>query len=409
VEQKPERQADDEINLLDYLIILLKRKWLILGGTISFVLVVGIVVFIMPNEYAAESRFLPPQQSSSSLAAAMLGQVGAGISGLAGSLLGVSTTGDLYVGLLSSRTVLDKIIDRFDLMKRYRTWKNWIFPFYREDCRKKLTGDVLTAAADANSGIVSVTIYEKDPKIAAEMANAFVEEMKNLSKGMAISEAAQRRLFYEEQLKDSKEALSRAEEDMRGFQEKTGVLQVDDQAKAVIEGIAIASAQIAAKEVEIKVMKAFSTAQNPDLQKAEESLRGLRTELAKLELKGGTGHEPLMPTGRMPSVGVEYVRKLRDVKFNETLYENLIKMYELAKMDEARDAAVIQVVDKAVVPEKKAKPKRVLIIVLAAFVGFFLAVFAAFILEFKEKASTYPGNSERLELLRRYARLRNRE
>ena len=409
MEQKPERQADDEINLLDYLIILLKRKWLILGGTISFVLVVGIVVFIMPNEYAAESRFLPPQQSSSSLAAAMLGQVGAGISGLAGSLLGVSTTGDLYVGLLSSRTVLDKIIDRFDLMKRYRTWKNWIFPFYREDCRKKLTGDVLTAAADANSGIVSVTIYEKDPKIAAEMANAFVEEMKNLSKGMAISEAAQRRLFYEEQLKDSKEALSRAEEDMRGFQEKTGVLQVDDQAKAVIEGIAIASAQIAAKEVEIKVMKAFSTAQNPDLQKAEESLRGLRTELAKLELKGGTGHEPLMPTGRMPSVGVEYVRKLRDVKFNETLYENLIKMYELAKMDEARDAAVIQVVDKAVVPEKKAKPKRVLIIVLAAFVGFFLAVFAAFILEFKEKASTYPGNSERLELLRRYARLRNRE
>lgn len=409
MEQKPERQADDEINLLDYLIILLKRKWLILGGTISFVLVVGIVVFIMPNEYAAESRFLPPQQSSSSLAAAMLGQVGAGISGLAGSLLGVSTTGDLYVGLLSSRTVLDKIIDRFDLMKRYRTWKNWIFPFYREDCRKKLTEDVLTAAADANSGIVSVTIYEKDPKIAAEMANAFVEEMKNLSKGMAISEAAQRRLFYEEQLKDSKEALSRAEEDMRGFQEKTGVLQVDDQAKAVIEGIAIASAQIAAKEVEIKVMKAFSTAQNPDLQKAEESLRGLRTELAKLELKGGTGHEPLMPTGRMPSVGVEYVRKLRDVKFNETLYENLIKMYELAKMDEARDAAVIQVVDKAVVPEKKAKPKRVLIIVLAAFVGFFLAVFAAFILEFKEKASTYPGNSERLELLRRYARLRNRE
>ncbi len=409
MEQKPERQADDEINLLDYLIILLKRKWLILGGTISFVLVVGIVVFIMPNEYAAESRFLPPQQSSSSLAAAMLGQVGAGISGLAGSLLGVSTTGDLYVGLLSSRTVLDKIIDRFDLMKRYRTWKNWIFPFYREDCRKKLTDDVLTAAADANSGIVSVTIYEKDPKIAAEMANAFVEEMKNLSKGMAISEAAQRRLFYEEQLKDSKEALSRAEEDMRGFQEKTGVLQVDDQAKAVIEGIAIASAQIAAKEVEIKVIKTFSTAQNPDLQKAEESLRGLRTELAKLELKGGTGHEPLMPTGRMPSVGVEYVRKLRDVKFNETLYENLIKMYELAKMDEARDAAVIQVVDKAVVPEKKAKPKRVLIIVLAAFVGFFLAVFAAFILEFKEKASTYPGNSERLELLRRYARLRNRE
>lgn len=407
MEQKPERLADDEINLLDYLIVLLKRKWLILGGTVCITLLAGIIVFILPRKYEGRAQFLPPQQASSSLTSAMLSQMGSGISALAGGLLGVSTSGDLYVRLLSSRTVLDKIIDRFNLMERYRTWKNWIFPFYREDCRKKLTEDVMTAEVDAKSGIVSVTIEEEDPKIAADMANAFVEEVKILSKGMAISEAAQRRLFYEEQLKDTKVALARAEDDMRNFQEKTGALQPDDQAKAVIEGDAALRAQIAAKEVEIKVMRTFSTPQNPDLQKAEEALRGMKAQMSKLESTGSNGHDPLMPTGRMPGVGLEHMRKLRDVKFNETLYEILTKLYESAKMDEARDAAIIQVIDNAVVPTKPVKPKRLLIIVFSVFVGFFMSVIGAFVYEYLHRASVDPGNRERIELLHRYARLRN--
>jgi uncharacterized protein involved in exopolysaccharide biosynthesis len=241
------------------------------------------------------------------------------------------------------------------------------------------------------------------------MANAFVEELKTMCKGLAITEAAQRRVFYEEQLKDTKESLARAESEMQSFQEKTGVLEVEAQSQAVIQGIAAVSAQIAAKEVEIKVMKTYSMASNPDLQRAEESLRSLKAELAKLEAKGGSGHDPLMPTGRMPSVGVEYVRKLRELKFNEALYELLIKQYEAAKMDEARDAVVIQVVDKAIPPEKSEKPKRILIIPLSVFGGFFMWVFAAFVLEMKEKVSKNPENKERMELLHEYARWRNKE
>ena len=262
----------------------------------------------------------------------------------------------------------------------------------------------MTAAVDTSSGIVTLSIYEEDPKIAAAMANAFVEEMRSQSKGMAISEAAQRRLFYEEQLKDTKVALARAEDEMRSFQEKTGVIRPDVQAQAVITGDAALRAQIAAKEVEMKVLRTYATSSNPDLQKAEEALQGLKAELAKLEVRGGNGTNPLIPTGLMPSEGLEYIRKMRDVTFNQQLYELIMKLYQSAKLDQSNDASIIQVVDKAVVPEKKAKPKRLLVIAIALFAGFLLSVFAAFIAEFKEKAVAHPGNSEKVELLRRYSK-----
>ncbi|MBM4137824.1 MAG: hypothetical protein FJ241_13505 [Nitrospira sp.] len=197
---------------------------------------------------------------------------------------------------------------------------------------------------------------------------------------------------------------------MTGFQEKTGALQIDEQAKAAIEGIANLRAQIAAKEVELKVMKTYSTPNNPDLQKAEEALRGMKVELSKLEVKGGSrAPDPLMPTGRMPAVGTEYIRKLREVKFNETLYELLLNQYELARLDEAKDAAIIQVIDKAVPPEKKAKPKRALMVVLATFMGFFCSIFVAFFMEYKERESSNPENRERFETLKRYIRFRRKE
>ncbi|MDH4231684.1 MAG: Wzz/FepE/Etk N-terminal domain-containing protein, partial [Nitrospirota bacterium] len=148
-------EIEDEINLLDYLIVILKRKKLIFSMTLSFAFVVGILVFILPNKYVAEARFLPPQDTTSSIASAMLGQLG-GLSSVAGSALGLKSPNDMYIGLLNSRTVLDRIIDRFDLMKRYN--KNLVFPFYREDAREKLVEDVLVATNDANSGLVTVSV-----------------------------------------------------------------------------------------------------------------------------------------------------------------------------------------------------------------------------------------------------------
>ena len=389
--------VEDEINLLDYLIVLLKRKKLIISITLGAAAITAIIVFIMTPIYRAETRILPPQTGSSSTALSMLTQM-SGAQGITESL-GLKTPSDLYVGMLESRTVADRIIDRFNLMELYKA-------DYREDARKELLEDVLGAETDKDSGIITISVEDKDPKRAADMANAFVEELKNLTKGLAVTEASQRRLFFEEQLKDTKMALVKAEEEMQGFQEKTGALQVDAQTKAIIEGIAMLRAQIAAKEVQLKVMRTYATAQNPDFQRAEDELNGLKAELGKLEAKGGSGHDTIIPTGRMPEVGTEYVRRLRDLKFYEDLYELLTKQYEAAKLDEAKEAAVIQVIDKAIQPEKRAKPKRTLMVLIATFTGFFLSIFVAFFLEYKESASRDPENKERFETLKRYAAFR---
>lgn len=388
--------VDDEINLLDYLIVLLKRKSLIIGITLGAAIITAIISLIIPPVYRAETKILSPQQSSSSMAQFMAQWGGA--AGLAGVVPAIKTPNDLYIGLLKSRSVLDGVIDSFNLMELYRAK-------IREDARRSLIG-ALKAQDDRKSGIITIGVEDKDPKRAADIANAFVEELKNLTKGLAVTEASQRRLFFEEQLRDTKEALIKSEESIKGFQERTGAIKIDEQAKAVIEGIASLRAQIAAKEVGLKVMRTYATPQNPDIQRAEEELRGMREQLRRLEVKGGNNPDPLMPTARIPSVGTEYIRKMREFKYNEAFYEILLKQYEAAKLDEARDATIIQVIEKAIPPEKRIKPKRRQMVMIATFVGFFFSIFAAFFMEYKEKSSSNPENKERLETFKKYANFR---
>lgn len=402
MEERHVPQQDDEINLLDYLIVLLKQKRLIIGITLGAAVITAIISLIMPPIYRAETRILPPQQGGTGMAAQLLSQFSGAAGLLSGGGLSIKTTNDLYIGLLKSRPVLDNIIDRFDLMKLYKAK-------YREDARRKLVG-ALKAQDDKKSGIITIAVEDKEPKRAANMANAFVEELRNLNKGLAVTEASQRRLFFEEQLKDTKEALIKSEEALRGFQEKTGAIKIDEQAKAVIEGIAQLRAQVAAKEVQLKVMRTYATPQNPDLQRAEEELRGMREQLTKLELKGrGHNPDPLMPTSRIPSVGIEYIRKLREFKYHEALYEILLKQLEAAKLDEARDATIIQVIEKAIPPEKRAKPKRKQMVMIATVVAFFLSIFIAFFMEYKERVANAPDNRERLETIKKYFNFRLRE
>jgi len=401
VEEKRIETQDEEINLLDYLIVLAKRKRFIIKVTLGFAIVAAIVSLIMSPIYEAETKILPPTSNGSGIAGQLMNQLGqlSAIAGIGGGSIAGKTPNELYIGLVKSRTVLDRMIDRFDLMKLYREK-------YRQYARKKILDDVLEVKDDKKSGIITINVEDKDPKRAAEMANAFVEELQRLNTGLAITEASQRRLYFEEQLKAAKASLTQAEEGMKSFQEQTGTLQMESQAKTVIEGIGMLRAQIAAKEVELKVMKTYSTKQNPDLQKVEEALRGLRSELAKMEGKGGKGHDPLMPTGRMAQVGMDYAKQLRDVKFNEALYALLLQQYEAAKLDEAKDATIIQVIDKAVPPERRAKPKRTLMTLLAGIIGFFLSVFAAFFMEYRERAKANPEDQERFETLKKYLAFR---
>ena len=372
---------EDEIDLTELFRALSRRRRLILGITAASAAVALVVSLLLPVYYKAETRILPPQEKGSNLAAQLMGQAG-GLIALAGGAAGVKSQGELFVAMTKSRTVLDRMVDRFNLMKLYEGK-------YREDARKKLV-ESLKVQEDRKSGIISLTVEDRDPKRAAEMANAFVEELKSVAGGLAISEAGQRRMFFEEQIRQTKDSLARAEEEVKGFQQRTGAFQVDAQAKAIIEGIANLRARIAVKEVEAKVLRSFATAQNPDLQRTEEEVRALRIELEKVESGKGRGFDPLMSSERVPAIGMEYLRKLRQLKYNETLYELLVKQFELAKLDEARDAVVLQVIDRAVPPERKSGPHRAQIVLLATVTMLFLSLFIVLFLEHPWRKSGKP-------------------
>lgn len=385
----------DEIDLLDLVIVLAKRKRLIVGLSLGAAVVTAIVSLVMAPVFLAETKILSPQ-TSSSMASQIMSQLGAA-SALLGGAPAIKSQNELYIELVKSRPVLDGVIERFGLMEVYGTGT-------MEETRRTLLENI-RAKDNIKSGIITVGVEDRDPKRAAGMANALIDELRVLNKGLSISEAAQRRLFFEEQLADARQELSRAEEAMRAFQEKSGAVDIDAQADAVIQGISSLRAQIAAKEVQVRVMRTYSTPRNPDVLRAEEELRGMREQLSRLESKGGGG-DVIVPTGDIPSASTEYLRRMRDLKFSETLYGLLLNQFEAAKLDEARDATLVQVVEKALPPEKRVKPRRTLMVVLAAIAGLFAGILAAFVMEYKENASTDPESQEKLAALKRYLSLR---
>jgi uncharacterized protein involved in exopolysaccharide biosynthesis len=317
--------------------------------------------------------------------------VGAAAIGLSASALGIKNPGDMYVGELKSTTIADNIIKKFDLAKLYDK-------DYPEDVRKKLAHYV-TIQNDKKSGIISIEVIDEDPKRAADMANAFVTELKELNKDMSSSDAQERKAFFDARLTEVKASLAQAEQDMKGFQEKSGIIKLDAQATAAIEGISVLKAQIASQEVEMKVMRTYATAKNPDIKRAEQAVQGMRAQLAQLEAKSDRA-SAIVPTGNIPSAGMEYLKKLRELKFNEALYELLLKQYEAAKLDEGKNPIAMQVVDYAKPPVKKSSPKRVLITIIAFILGLCGSCSAAMFMEYKGKLMSNPVNAERISVIR---------
>jgi uncharacterized protein involved in exopolysaccharide biosynthesis len=300
----------------------------------------------------------------------------------------------MFVAMFKSRTVEDAMIERFGLMKEYRQK-------YMSTARKAFEGHA-TVESGTKDNLIHISVEDKDPKRAAEMANAYVEEYRLLSQHLAISEASQRRLFFEQQLEQAKDNLANAEEALKETEQKTGMIQLDSQARALIESAVQLRAQITAKEVQLQGMRTYGTNENADIVQAQQELDSMRAQLAKL---GGnvddSGAGLIVPKGQVPQAGVEYVRKLRDVKYYETIFEILARQFELAKLDEAKEGALIQVVDPAIVPDYKSFPKRGLITVVAAIAGMFIGIFAALFKEGMERLRQDPEQSERLNILRR--------
>lgn len=388
---KPDNLADEnEINLLELLIILAKRKKEIFGITgIAAIGSVAVSLSMTPI-YTANTSILTPQQSQSA-ASAMLGQLGA-LGGMAGASLGIKNPADLYIRMLKSRTVQDAMIQRFDLKTSYEKKDS-------EATRNTLSSR--TKASAGKDGIITIEVDDESPKRAAEMANAYVHELYNLTQVLAVTDASQRRLFYERQLQQTRDKLAEAETGLKSALDSGGIVKVDEQGKAMLDTVARLRGQIAAKEVQIGAMQSFAAANNPDLKLAQQEVESMRKELAKIE--GGRGNEPIS----VNQPGFDNIKRLREVKYYETMYELLAKQYELARIEEAKEASLIQVLDKAIEPEHKSKPKRAVIVLFSTLFALFIGIFWAFVREAGERVSQNPEKARQWNSLKGYLRLRS--
>ncbi len=385
--------ASREFATLDFLIVVCRRKRFILRFALGAAVLVAIISWLIPNRYTAATTVLPPAQSS--VSSNLLSQLsGAGaLAYLAGGSLGIKNSSDMYAALFRSRTVEDAVIERFGLMARYREKTMW-------DARRSFERRS-TVVLGVKDGLIRITVEDRDPKLAAEIANGYVEEFRKLSANLAITEASQRRLFFQQQLLEARGNLTTAEEAMKSTEQSTGVLQIDSQAKSLIETAAILRGQVVAKQVQIQAMRSFATEDNPELVMAKQQLAALQAQLEKIAGNGQESDSGLIVTkGRIPEAGMEYLRKLRDVKYYETIYELIAKQFEMAKLDEARQGAVIQVADVAAPPDKKSFPPRLILTILALVLGFMAAcgwcVFRARL----ERMKQDPAARQRLEDLR---------
>jgi tyrosine-protein kinase Etk/Wzc len=387
----PVYEDEDEISLLDLGTTLGEEKKLIFGLPFLAGIVAIVVSLLLTPIFTARTTLLPPQSGGGGAAAAALASLG-GLAGLAG-ISGGGSTADTILSMLKSRSAKDEIIDQFDLLNRYEAEK-------RQDVYTKLD-TVVRVSSDKKSGLITIEVDDKDPEFAANMANAYYEVLRKLMTRVAVTEAQQRRVFFEEQFAKAKEDLSNAEVALKETQERTGLVELKSQAEATIGAVARLRAEIAQREVQLSAMRTFATAENADYRRVMAELNGLRTELKKLD-KGGTGGElGLVSAGNLPEQGLEYVRAFREVKYNEAIFEIMAKQFELAKIDEAKDGGDVQQLDAAVPPERKSKPKRAMIVVVSVLAAGFLAVLIALLKGALRNGKQNPETREKLSAFKR--------
>jgi tyrosine-protein kinase Etk/Wzc len=404
ISSKPGGSPDDSVDLLGLALLLAARKRFILLFSFVVAGLTAILVLIVPVSFTATTTIMPPRQQESS-AMAMLGQL-SGLASLAGggasSALGLKNPDDLYIGLLQSEHVMDGIVQRFDLMKVYK--KKLL-----TDARKVLKSN--TKIQSEKSSLISISVQDHDAKRAAAMANAYVDQLHDLMSHLAVTSAAQRRIFFEQQVNQEKEKLADAEVALEKTELKTGIIQPQGQAQAVIATIMQVRAQISASEVELGALRTSSTDQNPEVIRLQSQIAGLRAQLADFERghpqSASMAGNVLTPTSEVPAASLEYLRGMRDVRYQETLFEFMTRQYEMAKVDEAKQSQIIQVVDPALVPERRSWPPRTLLTLLALFLAAMAASFWVILqAAFKDRMEN-PEDADKVRQLRQLLRFRN--
>ena len=356
-------QDDDEISLLDLLQVVVDNlRLLVLGPLACGLAALGISFTITPT-FTAKTQFLPPQQQQSA-AASILASVGA-LGGLAGAATGLKSPADQYIAFMKSVSVQDALIYRLQLMERYEAK-------LKTDARQALLGNVRIVSG--KDGLISVEVDDTDPKFAADLANAHVDELRNLLGRLAVTEAQQRRLFFEKQLQITKENLAKADLALKSSGINSSVLK--SSPSSAVEAVARLKAGISVQEVKLGSMRNYLTENAPEFKQALNELSSLKSQLVKAEQEE--------PASKNAS---DYVSRYREFKYQETMFELFAKQFELAKVDESREGAVIQVLDVAQPPERKVKPKKALIVIIATLAsGFALVLFVIVRNAFKNAA-----------------------
>jgi uncharacterized protein involved in exopolysaccharide biosynthesis len=349
----------DSIDLAKLLFVLWQSKRTIGLIGIGFSALALLILLLMPNEYTSTASFIPPSNSSSS-ASALMSQLSVLSGGITGGL--VKSQGDLYVGILKSGSVRDALIRRFDLRSVYHS--------ERLSALHKILSSRSTFEVDPKSSIITVSVTDHSPARARDLANGYLDALRETNGRLALLDSSQRRLFFEGQLAKEKDALADAEVELKKVQERSGLIAPAGQAMEHVQAVANLRAEITAREVELASLRQSSTDQNPAVIRLDSEIQDLQGKLQELQSgKNANLADSDLPTSKVPEVQLDYIRKARDVKYHEALFEILSRQYEAAYLDESRDPQVIQVLDAASFPDTKSGPHRALLTIAAFILG----------------------------------------
>ena len=377
-EPQTDTPEEDEISLLDLLQVVVENIKLLVLGPLAIGLTALGIAFVIPPTFTATTVIMPPQQQQSG-AAMMLQSLGA-LGGLAGAATGLKNPNDQFVSMMKSDFVADELITRFDLLKRYDV-------DYKEDARNNLLA--ISNISSGKDGLITIRVDDKDPVTAAQIANAYPEALSKLLKRLAVTESQQRRLFFEKQVQDTTDKLNAAQLALEASGVDISALKTSPEAS--IKATADLQALVTAQEVKLGAMRGYLTEAAPEFKLAQTELFALKAQFAKRQKN--------QPSSK--GKDADYIAKYRDFLYYSTLFEMFSKQYVLAKVDEAREGAVIQVVDKATPPERKSKPKKALVATLSALAGGFCLLLFVFIRHSLRQAQGNSDTARKVELLKR--------
>jgi capsule polysaccharide export protein KpsE/RkpR len=329
-----------------------------------------LIAFLIPKRYESSAVLMPPDDQSNSgmmLAAALASKVTGSLGGIAGNMLGVKSSGDLFIGILRSRTVQDDLITKFDLRKEYGT-SQW-------DKTRKILAARTMISEDRKSGIITITVTDNDPRRVAAVAAEYVAQLNIVVSKLSTSSAHRERVFLEERLTQVKQDLESAEKDFSQFASKNGAIDIKEQGRAMVESAAVLEGQLIAAQSELQGLKQIYSENNVRVRSLRARISELQSQLQRLGGKQEVGADAtasdssdLYPSIRkLPLLGVPYADLYRRTRVQEAVFETLTQQYELAKVAEAKEIPSVRVLDQPDMPEHKSFPPRLVIILLGTF------------------------------------------